>query len=367
MTFKALVEIQASTDFGEGARSGASDARLFMRDYKQPDSISTLNAIDAVRDKHFERGLSGQQWVRTMSSLASAPSLGGNTVPIDVLGEILMARDEYGAAAALFRSVPMAAKKVEAPTITAAPVPVVVGELENIVVSDFQFGRIVMLAHKIAHIGAAAHEALEDAPVLVPGLVRSYGMGLAYVEDTLAFRGNGTAQHGSHLGLLRTAGHELSLAAGKTSVTQVHLDDLGNLTKLIPASKRKLCTWALAPRTVQQLRSIKLIDGSNIISVDREALFLHGYRVNEVAALEDEPDVPGAPFALFGDFRAALFGVRREMKFELLPAGLVTDSDGQTILVNAIFADALLLRISERVGFAVDDADAFAVLKTAAA
>ena len=360
----------------KGNKERAAEIRSAMeKEFKDMSEVQRNDELREAAQTILNAPISKLQKARLISSL-TGPA-GGYNVPTPLLAEIFVLVEAWGVARREFRAVPMIADTLKLVSIATKVVAYWVTQGNNIPQSDLVLSPGTLSIKKLAALAVWTTELDEDQAVpLLPILTELFAESISKQEDLAAFLGDGSATYGGFTGWLNDVGHVLNMDAGKTAFTDATADDWKALRDAVPASYRIGAKWFMAPGQVSTLEGEKDRQGRYIYREPSAGLpaTLWGFPI----AFTAEPAIPGVTafdslvsaaatrFAIFGNPKYRLMGQRRGIEAYISREGIVQASDS-SILINALQADAEILRMTERVGFAGVNQTASAAIKTAAA
>lgn len=383
-------EVQVRTEYGKPWQRRAAlqlrymDAKLTGRsDATQlGEQLMTMQRelgprqLDAERaeaaDIITKANLPVLQAVRLMSTLSAGA--GANTLPAPFLAEVFVIVELRGLARRLFRPIPMSSKTLDMSTVSTKAIAYWPDQGSNITPADLAFGAGQLEAKKLAAITSWSSEVEEDTAIAWLSIVQeSMAEAIMSNEDDAGFKGDASATYGGFTGLVNASTNIVSLAAGKTSFTHAGPDDLRAVRDALSLAKRRGAMWMCHPDFISHVEGMKNAQGDYIYrspSADRPAL-LWGYPIaNGGEGIESMPSLADSaaakPFVAFGNPQHMLMGMRRELDVMISREGIL-NSAANAITLNALQADATILRMTERIAFKLPLTTAISVLKTAAA
>lgn len=260
----------------------------------------------------------------------SVNSAGGVFVNDEVLNEIIVLVEEYGAFPANARNVQMNSDTLVIPRRTGGLKAYFVGENTSISDSDASWDRVQLVAKKIAVANRMSSEVLEDSASvlnLADYIVGEVSRSIAELIDTVGFVGTGSGDHGGILGAVTkiTDGtHNASVvtaASGNTSALTLDVDDLIATAGRLPLYARANAKWFVNPAvfaaSVQRLglvNNVGLSGGNTAANLAAPAeLRLLGSPVVFVHTLSSKIDADaGVVKFLYGDLgMSSIYGTRR--------------------------------------------------------
>jgi HK97 family phage major capsid protein len=312
------------------------------------------------------------QAVRLMSTLSAGA--GANTLPAPFLAEVFVIVELRGLARRLFRPIPMSSKTQDMSTVATKAVAYWPGEGSNITPADLGWGNGQLAANKLAAITSWSNEVEEDTAIAWLSIVQeSMAEAILDKEDAAGFKGDGTAGYGGFTGLVNASTNIVTLTAGKTGFTNAGPDDLRAVRDALSLAKRRGAMWMCHPDFISHVEGMKNAQGDYIYrapGADRPAL-LWGYPIaNSGEGIESMPSLADSaaatPYVAFGNPQHMLMGMRRELDMMVSREGILNAANND-ITLNALQADATILRMTERIAFKLVLTTAISVLKTAAA
>jgi HK97 family phage major capsid protein len=257
-------------------------------------------------------------------------SQGGIFVNDEVLNEIIVLVEEYGAFPANARNISMNSDTLIIPRRTGGLKAYFVGENTSIADSDASWDRVQLVAKKIAVANRMSSEVLEDSASvlnLADYIVGEVSRSIAELVDTVGFVGTGSGDHGGILGAVtkindgtHTAG-VVTAAAGNTSALTLDIDDLIATAGRLPLFARGAAKWYVNPQvfaaSVQRLglvNNVGLSGGNTAASLAAPAeLRLLGSPVVFVHTMSSVVGAdPGVVKFLYGDLSmSSIYATRR--------------------------------------------------------
>lgn len=187
----------------------------------------------------------------------SVNSAGGIFVNDEVLNEVIVLVEEYGAFPANARNVSMNSDTLVIPRRTGGLRAYFVGENTSIADSDASWDRVQLVAKKIAVANRMSSEVLEDTSSvlnLADYIVGEVSRSVAELVDTVGFVGNGSGEHGGIIGAVTKIvdgthnGSVVTAAAGNTSALTLDVDDLIAAAGRLPLFARAQAKWYVNPQ-----------------------------------------------------------------------------------------------------------------------
>lgn len=261
-------------------------------------------------------------------------SLGGVFVNDEVLNEIIVLVEEYGAFPQAARNLSMNSDTLVVPRRVGGLQAYFVGENTTINESDASWDRVQMVAKKVAVSNRMSSEILEDSVLnLADYITTEVARALAILIDRVGFVGNGSGNDGGIVGAatkLNDGQHNQSLitaATGHTSLETLTIDDFIAVVGRLPLFARANAQWYCSPAAysaaVQRLglsSSVGTLAGGNTQSdlTTAPELRLLGYKVNFVHTMNSTLGAdPGQVKFILGDMGlAAFYGTRRGLQLK---------------------------------------------------
>jgi HK97 family phage major capsid protein len=255
-------------------------------------------------------------------------SKGGIFLQEEVLNEVIVLVEEYGAYPANARNVQMKSDTLVVPRRTGGLTAYFVGENSTIPDSDANWDRVQLVCKKAAVSNRLSTEVMEDSVLnLADYLVGEISRSLSELVDTVGFVGNGSGDHGGMVGActkIVDGTHEASVvtaAAGNTSALTLDIDDLIACAGRLPLYSRANAKWYVNPAvfaaSVQRLglvNNVGLAGGNTAANLAAPAeLRLLGAPVVFVHTMSSVIGTdPGVVKFLYGDLsQAAMYATRR--------------------------------------------------------
>lgn len=193
--------------------------------------------------------------VEARAQVEGVNSLGSVFVQDEVLNEIIVLVEEFGAYPANARNVTMNSDTLIIPRRVGGLKAYFVGENSSINESDAAWDRVQLVAKKTAVANRISSELLEDAAGinLADYITGETARSIAELVDTCAFVGNGSGAHGGIVGVctkLDDGTHTASVvtaAQGNTSALTLDVDDLIATAGRLPLYARAAAKWYCSP------------------------------------------------------------------------------------------------------------------------
>lgn len=307
---------------GGNAEERAYRAGMFFR--------ATLSGDQAAAQWCRDHGVAG---VEGRALGENVNSLGGVFVNDEILNEIIVLVEQYGAFPAAARNVNMASDTLIVPRRVGGLQAYFVGENTAIPDSDATWDRVQLVAKKVAVSNRMSSEILEDASVINLGdyLATETARAIAILVDRCGFVGSGAGSDGGIVGAatkLADGQHNASLvtaAAGRTSLETLTIDDFIAAAGRVPLFARANAQWYCSPAAyssaVQRLglsSNVGTMAGGNTQDNLTQApeLRLLGYKVNFVHTMNNTLGAdPGQVKFILGDMSlAAMYATRRGLQ-----------------------------------------------------
>jgi HK97 family phage major capsid protein len=299
---------------GQGAEERAYRAGQYYR--------ATL-----LGDKHAARWCA-DHGVESRALAEGINSKGGNLVVDEVLSDIIVLVEEYGAFPANARNIQMKSDTLIVPRRVGGLAAYFVGENTVIPDSDSTWDRVQLVAKKCAVSNRMSSEILEDSVVnLADYITGEIARSIAELVDTVGFVGTGSGAHGGIVGAVtkiddgtHTAG-VITAKQGATGALTLTVDDLiataGALPLYARAQSRWYCSPAVFAASVQRLglvNNVGLSGGNTAANLAAPTeLRLLGSPVVFVHTMSNVVGAdPGVVKFLYGDLSmAAMYATRR--------------------------------------------------------
>jgi HK97 family phage major capsid protein len=257
-------------------------------------------------------------------------SKGGIFLQEEVLNEVIVLVEEFGAYPANARNIQMKSDTLVVPRRTGGLAAYFVGENTTIPDSDAQWDRVQIVAKKAAVSNRISTEVMEDSVLnLADYLVGEISRSLSELVDTVGFVGTGSGDHGGMVGActkIVDGTHEASVVTalvGNTSALTLDVDDLiataGRLPLFARAQSKWYCSPAVFAASVQRLglvNNVGLSGGNTAANLAAPTeLRLLGSPVVFVHTMSNKIDAdPGVVKFLYGDLSmSSMYATRRGM------------------------------------------------------
>ena len=262
----------------------------------------------------------------------SVNSLGGVFVNDEILNEIIVLTEEFGAYAAAARNVNMQSDTLIIPRRVGGLQAYFVGENASVTDSDASWDRIQLIARKVAVSNRMSSEIMEDSSVLnlADYIATEVARAIAQLTDRVGFVGTGSGLDGGIIGActkINDGNHTASVVtagSGAVSAETITIADLISTAGRLPLYSRSGARWFCSPAvyaaTVQRLglsNNVGLSGGNTQDSLtNAPELRLLGYPVNFVHVMNSTlGSDPGAVKFLLGDLQlSSMYGTRRSLQ-----------------------------------------------------
>lgn len=260
----------------------------------------------------------------------SVNSQGGVFVNDEVLNEVIVLVETYGAFPANARNISMNSDTLIIPRRTGGLKAYFVGENTSISDSDASWDRVQLVAKKIAVANRMSSEVLEDSAStlnLADYIVGEVSRSIAELVDTVGFVGTGSGDHGGIIGAVTKItdgthnGSLVTAASGNTSALTLDIDDLIATAGRLPVYARANAKWFVNPQvfaaSVQRLglaNNVGLAGGNTAANLSAPAeLRLLGSPVVFVHTMSSKVDADaGVVKFLYGDLAmSSIYATRR--------------------------------------------------------
>lgn len=266
--------------------------------------------------------------VEARAQVEGVNAKGGIFVQDEILNEIIVLVEQYGAFPANARNIQMKSDTLVIPRRTGGLAAYFVGENTAVGESDANWDRVQLVCKKAACANRISSELLEDSVIgLADYLTGEVARAIAELVDAVGFVGTGVADHGGMIGVCtkivdgtHTAG-VVTAAAGNTSALTLDVDDLiataGRLPLYARANARWYCSPAVFAASVQRLglvNNVGLAGGNTAATLAAPTeLRLLGSPVVFVHTMSSTIDTdPGVVKLLYGDLSlSSIYATRR--------------------------------------------------------
>lgn len=343
-----------------------------LRDEEDEASEIVKRSGLSERRQSVLRALLGVGEFRLLTSAAGDTQGGDNLLPKPFLAEIFVLTEQFGLARQLFRIIPFngPGNTLDLKNVVSRVIAYWVDQGELIPPSDMEFGPGQLTLNKLAGITSWTTEAEEDlAFSFIPMIQQSFAESIAEKEDRAGFLGDGTATYGGYTGVLNLPDATV-VNTGSTdgAVTEA---DLRAVKNSVPQIRRRNARWVMHESVMDAIRQLENTAGFRLFTEPLSAggaSTLLGYPVSfsDVYPAVGSADDNDIPLLSFGDHSRMLMAVKRGVTADISREAILQNPSNGEIIYNAYQADGALLRVTERVGFAIPKAvePAIAVLKT---
>jgi len=310
-----------------------------------------------MKDRDAARWCSDHGVIDSRALSESVNSQGAIFVNDEVLNEIIVLVEQYGAFPANARNVQMSSDTLIVPRRVGGLKAYFVGENTATTESDASWDRVQLVAKKIAVANRMSSEILEDSASvlnLADYIVGETSRSIAELVDTVGFVGTGSGDHGGIIGAVtkindgtHTAGVVTALA-GNTSALTLDIDDLVATAGRLPLYARANAKWFMNPQvfaaSVQRLGLVNNVglSGGNTASTLAQPteLRLLGAPVVFVHTMSNKVDDDrGVIKCLYGDLAMSSFYATRRGLTVKTSTDRYAELD-QTLMVSTTRFDA---------------------------
>ena len=192
--------------------------------------------------------------VEARAQVEGVNSKGGLFAQEEVLNEIIVLVEEFGAFPANARNIQMKSDTLVIPRRTGGLAAYFVGENTAIDESDAAWDRVQLVCKKAACANRISSELLEDSVIgLADYLTGEVARAIAELVDTVAFVGTGNSLSGGIVGVCTKIldgthnGSVVTAAGGNTSALTLDVDDLISTAGRLPLYARSQAKWYCSP------------------------------------------------------------------------------------------------------------------------
>ena len=262
----------------------------------------------------------------------SVNSLGGVFLNEEVLNEIIVLVEQYGAFAAAARNINMNSDTLIVPRRVGGLQAYFVGESTLVPDSDATWDRVQLIAKKIGVSNRMSSEILEDSVLnLSDYIVTETARAIALLTDRVGFVGTGSGADGGIVGActkIVDGNHSAGvITAAGNSLETLTIADFTSTAGRLPVYARASAEWYCSPQAysaaVQRLglsSSVGSLAGGNTQTdlTNMPELRLLGYKVNFVQTMNNTlGSDPGQVKFLLGDMRlSSMYATRRGLQFK---------------------------------------------------
>jgi len=282
---------------------------------------------------------------------------GGIFVNEEILNEIIVLVEEFGAFPANARNLSMKSDTLIVPRRVGGLKAYFVGENSSINESDAAWDRVQLVAKKAAVASRISSEILEDSSVLnlADYLTGEVSRAIAELVDVCAFVGTGSGEHGGIVGAATKivdgthGAGVITAGSGETGASTLKLDSLIATAGRLPLFARAQAKWFVNPAvfaaSVQRLglvNNVGIAGGNTPATVSAGSeMRLLGYPVVFVHTLSNNVSAdPGVVKFLFGDLSLSSFYATRRGLTIKQSTERYAELD-QTLLYSTMRFDAL--------------------------
>jgi HK97 family phage major capsid protein len=263
----------------------------------------------------------------------SVNSQGGVFVNEEILNEIIVLVEEFGAFPKFARNIEMKSDTLVIPRRTGGLSAYFIGENTSVPDSDAAWDRVQLVAKKAAVSNRMSSEILEDSVIgLADYITGEIARAIAELIDTVGFVGTGSGDHGGIIGAATKiddgnhAAGVITAATGNTGAGTLDVDDLVSTVGALPLYARGNAAWYVSPAvfaaSVQRLglvNNVGLAGGNTAADLaSATELRLLGYPVRFVHTMSSEISTdPSVVKFLFGDLSmGAIYSTRRGLNLK---------------------------------------------------
>jgi HK97 family phage major capsid protein len=280
-----------------------------------------------LKDKEAQRWCSDHGVTESRALNEGVNSQGGIFVNEEILNEIIVLVEEFGAFPANARNISMKSDTLIVPRRVGGLKAYFVGENTSITESDAAWDRVQLIAKKIAVSSRISSEILEDSVLnLADYLTGEVSRAIAELVDVCGFVGTGSGDYGGIVGVATkiTDGNHaagvVTAGSGETGAQTISLNSLIATAGRLPLFARANAKWFVNPAvfaaSVQRLGLVNSygIAGGNTASnvAAQTEMRLLGYPIVFVHTLSNNVNAdPGVVKFLFGDLSLSSFYATR--------------------------------------------------------
>jgi HK97 family phage major capsid protein len=281
-----------------------------------------------LKDQNAARWCADHGVVEGRALAEGVNSTGGVFLSEEVLNEVIVLVEEFGAFPANARNISMKSDTLVIPRRTGGLKAYFIGENTLAQDSDAAWDRVQLVCKKVAVSNRMSSEVLEDSVLnLADYIVGEISRSVAELVDTVGFVGNGSGDHGGIIGAATKIndgahnGSVVTAASGNNSALTLDVDDLIATAGRLPIYARSNAKWFVNPAvfaaSVQRLGLVNntgLSGGNTAANLAAPAeLRLLGYPVVFVQTLSSAVGAdPSVVKFLFGDLSmSSIYATRR--------------------------------------------------------
>lgn len=279
---------------------------------------------------------------------------GGAIVPEEYVAEII----DLLAAKAVVRSlgvetVPMNSGSMTLPFLAQGSSASYVGENQNIVKSEPQFGQLQLSAKKLAALVPISNDLLRDASPSADNIVRNDLVRSLTLREDLAFiRDDGTEYKPKGMRHWADASHVFARIKAGTAATLAEITaDLGKAVRLLEEANVAMMRpgWIFPPRVKWHLMLIMDSNGNPVFKGEMEKGTLLTYPYRTTTQIPSNLGVGANETEIyFADFSGLVIGENTQLLIDVFPGGAYHDG---TNVVSGISLDQTLMRAIARHDF----------------
>jgi HK97 family phage major capsid protein len=310
-----------------------------------------------LKDSEAQRWCSDHGVAESRALNEGINAQGGIFVNEEILNEIIVLVEEFGAFPSNARNINMKSDTLIIPRRVGGLKAYFVGENTSVQESDAAWDRVQLVAKKAAVASRISSEILEDSSVLnlADYLTGEVSRAIAELVDVCAFVGNGSGDHGGIVGVVNKitdgthAAGVVTSGSGETGASSLKLDSLIALAGRLPLYARSNAKFYVNPAvfaaSVQRLglvNNVGIAGGNTPATVSAGAeMRLLGYPVVFVHTLSNVVGAdPGVVKFLFGDLSlSSYYATRRGLTIKQ-STERYAELD-QTLLVSTMRFDAV--------------------------
>lgn len=310
-----------------------------------------------LKDKEAQRWCVDHGMAEARALNEGVNAQGGLFVNEEILNEIIVLVEEFGAFPANARNINMKSDTLIVPRRVGGLKAYFVGENTSVSESDAAWDRVQMVAKKTAVASRISSEILEDSSVLnlADYLTGEVSRAIAELVDVCAFVGTGSGEHGGIVGVVNKitdgshAAGVVTAGAGEVGASTLKLESLIATAGRLPLYARAGARWFVNPAvfaaSVQRLglvNNVGIAGGNTPATVSAGAeMRLLGYPIVFVHTLSNVVGSdPGAVKFLFGDLSLSSFYATRRGLTIKQSTERYAELD-QTLLVSTMRWDAI--------------------------
>jgi len=310
-----------------------------------------------LKDKEAQRWCADHGVTESRALNEGVNAQGGIFVNEEILNEIIVLVEEFGAFPANARTLTMKSDTLIVPRRVGGLKAYFVGENTSVTESDAAWDRIQMVAKKVAVASRISSEILEDSTVLnlADYLTGEVSRAIAELIDVCAFVGTGSGDYGGIVGVVNkiTDGNHaagvVTAGSGETGASTLKLESLISTAGRLPLYARTGAKWYVNPAvfsaSVQRLglvNNVGIAGGNTPATVSAGAeMRLLGYPIVFVHTLSNNVGAdPGVVKFLFGDLSLSSFYATRRGLTIKQSTDRYAELD-QTLIVSTMRWDAI--------------------------